>query len=136
MVSSTIASTRSGSPHMSTFGKSLSLKGEIRAQENLIVEGQIDGPVWCEDFSVTIAPSAWVKGDVIARDIVVHGRSTGQLVGTDVVDLRPDADVTGSVVTPRFILNDGAYFHGRAEPAQLEAALRVARFQQKKRDGT
>ena len=121
---------------MSTIGKSLVIKGEVRAQEDLVVECDIDGPVWCENFTVVVGASANVKGTVVARDVTVFGRSAGQLVATEVVEIRPDAAVTGSVVTPRFILHDGASFNGRSEPGQLEAALRVARFQQKKRDGT
>ncbi|MEO7190319.1 MAG: polymer-forming cytoskeletal protein [Vicinamibacterales bacterium] len=119
---------------MSTFGKSISLIGELRAQEDLIVEGHIEGPVLCENFAVTLAVSAEVKGDVIARDITVFGRSAGQLVASDVVDIRPAACVTGAVLARRFILNDGAQFTGRADPAQMEAALSVARFNLKKRD--
>jgi len=119
---------------MSIFGKSLVLKGELRSGEDLVIEGHIDGPLLAEEAAITVASSARVTGDVIARDITVFGRSAGRLVATDVVDLRPESDVTGSVVTPRFILHEGASFNGRSEPGQLEAALRVARFQQKKRD--
>jgi len=121
---------------MSTLGKSIVIKGELRAQEDLVVECDIDGPVWCENFTVVVGASAHVKGTVVARDVTVFGRSAGQLVATEVVEIRPDATVTGSVVAPRFILHDGASFNGRSEPAQLEAALRVAKFQQKKRDST
>ena len=57
--------------------------------------------------------SAHVVGDVLARDITVFGRCAGQLVATDVVDLRAEATVTGRIVTRRFILTDGASFNGR-----------------------
>jgi cytoskeletal protein CcmA (bactofilin family) len=114
---------------MTTLGKAISVKGELRVLEDLTVEGRIEGPVWCENRAVTIAPSAHVVGDVIARDITVFGRIAGQLLATDVVDVRAEATVTGRVVSKRFILNDGASFNGRAEPQHLETAFRVARYQ-------
>ena len=48
-------------------------------------------------------------------------------------DNRSD-DTKSDGVSPRFILDESADFKGRAEPQHLEAALRVARFQQRKRD--
>jgi cytoskeletal protein CcmA (bactofilin family) len=119
---------------MGTLGKTISVNAELRAEEDLTVEGRVEGPVLCDGCAVTIAPSADIVGDVLARDITVFGRCAGQLVATDVVDVRADATVTGRVVSKRFILTDGARFNGRAEPQHLEAALRVARYNQQKKD--
>ena len=119
---------------MTTLSKTISIKGELRAFEDLTLEGRIDGPVWC-DGSLIVAASADVHGDVIARDITVFGKFAGQLVATEVVDIRADASVSGRVVTERLILDEGAQFTGRSEPQHLEAALRVAKFNQERRDG-
>jgi cytoskeletal protein CcmA (bactofilin family) len=118
---------------MTTLGSTISIKGELRANEDLTLEGRVEGPVWC-DGSLVVASSANVNGDVIARDITVFGRFAGQLVATEVVDIRKDADVSGRVVTERLILEDSARFNGRSEPQHLEAALRVAKFNQERRD--
>jgi cytoskeletal protein CcmA (bactofilin family) len=119
---------------MSLLGKTIVVKGELRTSEDLTVEGRIEGPILCETSAVVVAPTANVTGDILARDITVFGRVDGQLVATDVVDVRPDAMVTGRVVSKRFILDPGAQFVGRVEPQHLEAALRVAKFEQRKRD--
>jgi cytoskeletal protein CcmA (bactofilin family) len=119
---------------MTGIGKTISVKGELRASEDITVEGRIDGPICCENGAVVIAPSARITGNVIARDITVFGRIAGQLIATEVVDVRPDATVTGQVIAKRFILDPEALFNGRAAPQQLEAALRVAKYQQRQRD--
>jgi cytoskeletal protein CcmA (bactofilin family) len=118
---------------MTTLGSTISIKGELRANEDLTLEGHIEGPVWC-DGSLVLASSADVNGDVTARDITVFGRFAGQLVATEVVDIRKNADVSGRIVTERLILEDSARFNGRSEPQHLEAALRVAKFNQERRD--
>lgn len=121
---------------MSRLGKSIVIKGDVRAGEDLLIEGEIDGRVTSEAHAVTIGEAARLTGDVLARDITVAGETRGQLVAIDVVEVRSSARVHGQVMAPRFILNDGAQFQGRVEPQHLEAALRVARFQQRKQDAS
>jgi cytoskeletal protein CcmA (bactofilin family) len=120
---------------MSTLGACIVVKGELRSTEDLMIEGSIEGDVFCEDGSVVVAASARVGGDILARDITVFGHSDGQLIATEVVDVRAAASVTGQVVSPRFILNEAAYFKGRVAPQMLEAAIRVAHFQQRGKAG-
>ena len=117
---------------MSTLGPSIVVKGELRATDDLTIEGTIEGAIFCEDGSVVVAASANVGGDILARDITVFGRSSGQLIATEVVDVRAAAAVTGQVVSPKFILDEAAHFQGRVAPQMLEAAIRVARYQQQK----
>jgi cytoskeletal protein CcmA (bactofilin family) len=119
---------------VSVLGKTISVKGELRAAEDMTIEGTIDGPVFLADHALLLTETSRVTGDVIARDITVQGHVTGQLVASDVVDVRAEARVSGYVVSPRFILDELANFKGRVEPQHLEAALRVAKFQQQKRD--
>ena len=119
---------------MSLLGKTIVVIGEVRTTEDLTVDGRVDGPVWCERGAVTVAPTAVMTGDIVARDITVFGRANGQLIATETVDVRVGARVTGAVIAPSFILHEGASFNGRVEPQRLDAALTVARFQQKQRD--
>jgi len=116
---------------MSTLGPSIAVRGELRSSEDLTIEGSVEGAVFCEDGSVVVAASARVGGDILARDITVFGHSSGQLIATEVVDVRAAAAVTGQVMAPRFILDEAAFFQGRVAPQMLEAAVRVARFQQR-----
>jgi cytoskeletal protein CcmA (bactofilin family) len=130
-----VSDDRFAPPAHSTLGKTLHIKGEIRAGEDLTIEGHVDGPIFAEHAAVIVSASADVHGDLVARDITVFGRSTGQLVATDVVDIRAEAEVRGHVVSPRLILDPAALFTGRVEPQHLDAAVRVAKFQQRQRDG-
>jgi cytoskeletal protein CcmA (bactofilin family) len=110
------------------LGKSLSLKGELRAVEDVTIDGRVEGNIVCEGHAVVLGADADVTGDVLARDITVFGRLTGRLTASEVVDVRAGAVVAGSVVSKRFILDADAAFNGRVEPQRLEAALSVAKF--------
>ena len=116
-------------------GKTITLKGTLHAAEDLTIGGRIEGSIVCDGFAVVLEPSAQMTGDILADDITVHGRSDGQLTAATVVDVRAGAAVTGRVISRRFILDPDATFNGHVEPQHLEAALSVARYQQKKREG-
>ena len=83
---------------------------------------------------MVLAETCEMKGDVIANDITVFGRVAGKLMAADYVDLRPDAAVTGQILSKRLILEDGARFRGRVEPQHRDAAVRVAKYLQKNRE--
>jgi cytoskeletal protein CcmA (bactofilin family) len=119
---------------MGISGLSIVIRGEVRSAEDLTIEGRVEGAVHCEEFAVVVAATGSVLGDIVARDITILGKVEGQMVATDIVDVRSGAVVTGQVVSRNFILNDGANFVGRVEPQHLEAALRVAKFQQRRKD--
>lgn len=117
-----------------TIGKGVTIKGELRTTEDITFEGRIEGHIFCESCAVVFGPTSEVTGDVIGEDVIVCGRFQGQIVATDVVDIREGADVRAQVISRRFILDAAAKFGGRVEPQHLEAALRVAHFQQRKRE--
>jgi cytoskeletal protein CcmA (bactofilin family) len=116
---------------MSRLGPTVVVHGEVSSLDDLSIEGQVDGPVWCEGHAVTVAETAVVTGDVVARDITVSGVVNGTLLAKEVVDVRTTANVTGRIVSMRLILHDGATFHGDVEPQQVEAAMTVARHRRK-----
>lgn len=121
---------------MTMLGRSIVLKGEVSSAEDMTVEGRIDGPITCEGKSVIIARTAEVTGNVVARDITVFGQMAGQLVASEVVDIRAEATVSGQVISPRFILQEAARFNGRVSPQHVEAALRINRYNMRKRNET
>ena len=118
---------------MGLTGRTLTIVGEVETTGDVVVEGRLDGQLFCEGGAVVIAASADVRGSVLARDITVHGRIDGQLIATEIVDVRSTAHVKGDVIAGRLVLDDAATFVGRVEPQHLDAAITVARYRQKQR---
>jgi len=112
---------------MSRIGPTVIVRGEVTSTDDINIEGTIEGPIWCEGHAVTVATSARIEGDVVARDITVMGHINGTLLSTEVVDIRATAEVDGRIVSGKLILHEGGLFHGTVEPQQVEAALTVAR---------
>jgi cytoskeletal protein CcmA (bactofilin family) len=112
---------------MSLSGRTIRIDGNVECVEDVLIEGRIKGHVWNNEHVVTVAPDAVVTGDIVARVITVRGAVDGTMVATGRIDIHAEARVTGRVVSPRFMLAEGAAFNGRVEPQHLDAALSVAR---------
>jgi len=97
------------------LGASLHVKGEITGNEDLAIDGSVEGLVHLEDRKLTIGASARVTADVIAREVVVYGNVKGNLRARDRIEIKKDGSVVGDLTTARIMIEDGAYFKGSIE---------------------
>lgn len=104
-----------GSGGTARLGASLHVKGEITGNEDLSIDGTVEGLVHLEDRKLTIGGSARVTADVIAREVVVYGNVKGNLRARDRIEIKKDGSVVGDLTTARIMIEDGAYFKGSIE---------------------
>jgi cytoskeletal protein CcmA (bactofilin family) len=97
------------------LGASLHVKGEITGNEDLLIDGSVEGLVQLEERKLTIGSSARVTADVIAREVVVYGNVKGNLRARDRIEIKKDGSVVGDLTTARIMIEDGAYFKGSIE---------------------
>src|ERR1700689_3804134 len=107
----------SASPDRATarLGQSLHFKGEISGNEDLHLDGSVEGLIHLEDRKLVIGASAKVTADVIAREVVVYGNVKGNLQARDRIEIKKDGSVVGDLTTARIMIEDGAYFKGSIE---------------------
>lgn len=106
----------------SVLGSTLRFRGELSAQEDLIVQGSVEGSI-THTQSLTIGAEGSMKGDIRARVIVVDGKVEGDLYATESVNIRASAKVKGNVFAPRVSIADGAFFQGQVEMQPSGAAV-------------
>ena len=97
------------------LGQSLHFKGEISGNEDLHLDGSVEGLIHLEDRKLVIGASAKVTADVIAREVVVYGNVKGNLQARDRIEIKKDGSVVGDLTTARIMIEDGAYFKGSIE---------------------
>lgn len=102
------------------IGKSVVVRGELSGSEDLYLDGEVEGSIELRDHHLTIGPHGKVRAHVNARDVVVHGQLDGNVHGTERVELKKSAVLTGDIVTNRIVIEDGALFKGSIE-TQREA---------------
>ena len=122
------APSRSGDSR-SVLGPTLVFKGELSAEEDLLIQGRIEGSIEHNERNLTIGKQGFVKANIHAKVITVEGTVEGDLNGDDAVIIRQTGDVRGNIVAPRVTLEDGAKFKGgidmepKAERSQASSSV-------------
>jgi cytoskeletal protein CcmA (bactofilin family) len=109
-------------PRASVLGPTLKFRGELSAQEDLIIQGSVEGSI-THTQSLTVGTDGTMKGDIRARVIVVDGKVEGDLYATESVSIRATAKVKGNVFAPRVGITEGAFFQGQIEMQPSGAAV-------------
>ena len=95
------------------LGKSMVIKGEIHSEEDLTIDGQVQGSIDVPEHRLTIGATGKVEVDTVrAREVVVVGSLKGSIDATDKVLIRKDAQLVGDVQTAGIVIEDGAFFKG------------------------
>lgn len=100
---------------LANIGKSVSIKGELSGNEDIYVDGQLDGSIQLPGNSVTVGPNGRVKADITARNLTIGGTLDGNVRASERTELRKTAVVNGDVQTRRIAIEEGAYFKGKLE---------------------
>jgi len=108
-VSNPIPGLRAETAHI---GKSVLVKGELSGSEDLYVDGEVEGTIELPGHNLTIGPNGRVHATIQAREIVIHGKVSGNIRGIEKVELRRSANVVGDIATQRIAIEEGAYFKG------------------------
>src|SRR5271155_4481988 len=106
----------------SVLGPSLRFRGELSAQEDLIIQGSVEGSI-THTQSLTVGTDGSMKGDIRARVIVIDGKVEGDLYATESVNIRATAKVKGNLFAPRVGITEGAFFQGQIEMQPSGAAV-------------
>lgn len=109
------------SERVSVLGPTLRFKGELTADEDLVVHGQIEGTLGPAP-RVTIGPEAKVTADIQGGVIVVEGTVHGNLKAQTSVVVRESATLEGNVEAPSVSILEGAHFDGHVSMTGTRAA--------------
>lgn len=94
------------------IGSTIRIKGEVSGEENLLIEGKVQGSIELSGHDLTIGQSGKVDADLKAKTVKVEGQVTGDISGAEKVIITKSGRVLGNIVAPRVTLEDGAKFKG------------------------
>jgi len=118
---------------VASIGKSLHVKGELTGNEDLAIEGKVEGTIALNGYNVTIAPTGHVTADIRAKSVVVGGHVKGSISTEERVEVTATGTMVGDIRAPRVVLAEGARFKGRIDmdtksgPGALVAAPAASR---------
>jgi len=100
---------------LALLGSTIVVKGEITSDEDLQIDGRVEGPVSLRGNRLTVGRSGQLNSEVTAREVIVYGNVSGNLRARDRVEIKKDGRVIGDIATARISIEDGAYFKGHIE---------------------
>jgi cytoskeletal protein CcmA (bactofilin family) len=115
-------------PKVASIGKSLHFRGDLSGNEDLAIEGAVEGKIALNGYKVTIGETGRVAAEIHAKSVVVGGLVKGNISADERVEVAATGTVLGDVRAPRVVLVDGARFNGSIDmdtkswPGSLVAA--------------
>jgi cytoskeletal protein CcmA (bactofilin family) len=97
------------------IGKSVVIKGELNASEDLTIEGHVTGMIDLRNSILTIGANGNIKAEVLAKSVIVLGTVTGNITASEKIDIRDGGTVEGDLVSPRVGISEGAHFRGSVD---------------------
>jgi len=99
----------------SVLGAGLLINGTVSGDEDLHIDGKVEGPISLHGHRLTSGRTSELKSEISAREVIVYGKVEGNIRTQDRTEIKKDGSVVGNIVTARIVIEDGAYFKGRIE---------------------
>lgn len=109
-----------------TIGPSIFIKGDLTGEEDLVIEGRVEGKVDLKQNNVTIGKNGRVRADIFGRVVTVEGEVDGNVFAREQAVLRQSGAVRGNLTAPRVTLEDGSRFKGSIDMEPKDGAGRPA----------
>lgn len=101
----------------------LRIQGEITGTDDVVVDGTVEGPIQLAGCTLTVGENGKVTGDIAAREVVVFGSVTGNVLASERVQIKASGSIIGDIGTARIVVDDGAHFKGAIEIGAQEQPL-------------
>ncbi len=111
---------QSQSRDRAVIGPTISIKGDVTGDEDLVIEGHVEGKVEFPRHSITIGKNGSIRADIYGKTITVEGTVEGNLYGDEQLVVRHSGTVRGNIVAPRVALEDGSNFKGNIDMSPKE----------------
>jgi cytoskeletal protein CcmA (bactofilin family) len=105
------------------IGSTISIKGDLTGEEDLLIEGRLEGKIELRHNSVTIGKNGHIKADIFGKVITVDGTVEGNLYGEEQLIVRHCGTVRGNITAPRVALEDGCNFKGSIDMSPKDTSI-------------
>lgn len=112
--------TRGGT--VANIGKSIIFKGELTGDEDLQIDGQVEGNISLPGNELTIGTTAKITAEVNAKSVQVVGKITGNVTATERVEVHSNGEVKGDIKAPKLLIQEGAVVNGAVQMTEVGAA--------------
>ena len=105
-------------PIRSLIGEGVMVKGDIRFEEGLRIDGEVHGDVEAAEGRsiLVVSEKARVHGKVRASHVIINGEVCGPVHSDELLELQPKARIEGDVRYQTLEMHQGAQVEGLLKP--------------------
>jgi cytoskeletal protein CcmA (bactofilin family) len=103
------------------IGQSIQIDGTLTGNEDLTIDGKINGKIKLRGHMLTIGPNGRIEAALRAKTVVIQGEVTGNVTADDKIQISASGSVIGDISAPRIALDDGARFKGSVDMGEAPA---------------
>ena len=104
------------------IGKTIRIEGEVKSEEDVIIEGKVNGKVEVGK-TLTIGKHGYVNAEIKARVVRIVGKVEGNIEASYKVEIVPNGHLTGNIKAPKIVIAEGAIFKGNVDMKTNEKVI-------------
>jgi cytoskeletal protein CcmA (bactofilin family) len=108
------------------IGRTVTVKGDIRSEEDLLIDGQMEGRLDLGGNRLVVGPNGKVRASIVAREVDVQGAVNGNVEAAERIILRKNSKLVGDLKMASVVIEDGAYFKGSIDIKRPQDATSTA----------
>ena len=112
------ASPAATKPRVTALDRSSIIKADISAEEDLYLDGNVEGTLELGNYRLAIGPNGVVNASIRAREVDISGSVHGNVEATGRIYIRANARLVGDLKMAGVVIEDGAYFKGSIDITQ------------------
>ncbi len=97
------------------IGESIFIKGELTGNEDLTIEGRVEGKIDLKDHHLTIGGPGKVNAEIFAKSVTITGEVVGNVKADERIEITNKGRLKGNIASPRITIADGARFKGSVD---------------------
>ena len=99
------------------------IKGNLKFANDLIMDGQLIEGAVISDGDLTVGENATINGEIQTRSVTVFGVVKGNIMATDLCELKQNAELHGDVTAGKLAIEEGAIFMGSSTVGAAASAV-------------
>ena len=111
---------------MAIIGKSIIFKGDLTGDEDLEIDGRVEGQVKLPNHELTIGANGRVTAHVQAKHVIVVGHIAGNVSASERVEVQATGIVDGDIAAPRLLIQEGAVVNGSIQMGTAAKSTQTA----------
>ncbi len=106
-------------------GEGVSLNGSLQAQDVVVVDGTVDGEIWCSQL--VVGPTGVVNGKIAVTEADIYGKVGSDIAVKQLLIVRSSGRVEGKWIYGEIEVEKGGVLTGAAEFTELRSERKSAK---------